>query len=239
MELMRAADVMNDLAKVASDEYARSLARFFQTGPGGYGEGDVFIGVRVPDNRKVCRAYRSLPLAEVQKLLKSQIHEHRLAAVIIMNEQFRRADQTGRQTIYEHYMPALHDGYINNWDIVDTSAGHIVGEYLRDTDRSELVRLARSKNLWGRRVAVIATSAYIGTGDGSTTLELARLLLGDKEDLIHKAVGWMLREVGKRVDEALLTGFLDEYASQMPRTMLRYACERLSRAQRAHYYQLT
>lgn len=239
MDLMRVVDLKRELAKVASDEYALSLARFFKTGPGGYGEGDIFIGVRVPDNRKVCRAYRSLPLAEVQELLMSQIHEHRLAAVIIMNEQFRRADQAGKRAIYEHYMSALHEGYINNWDIVDTSAGHIVGEYLRDTDRAALIKLAHSKNLWERRVAIIATSAYIGTGDGSTTLEQAQLLLHDREDLIHKAVGWMLREVGKRVDEAALTGFLDEYASQMPRTMLRYACERLSPTQRSYYYQLT
>lgn len=236
---MRAEDVMSDLAKVASNEYARSLARFFKTGPGEYGEGDIFIGVRVPDNRKVCRAYKNMPLAEVQKLLKSPVHEHRLAAVIIMNEQFRRADETDRKVMYEHYISALHQGYINNWDIVDTSAGHIVGEYLRDTDRLELARLARSKSLWERRVAIIATSAYIGTGDGVTTLELAKLLLHDDHDLIHKAVGWMLREVGKRVDEALLTGFLDEYAAQMPRTMLRYACERLTPEQRAHYYKLT
>ncbi len=239
MKFMRAEDVKSDLAKVASDEYARALARFFQTGPGGYGEGDIFIGVRVPDNRKVCRAYKSLPLAEVQKLLKSRVHEHRLAAVIILNEQFRRADPAGRMEIYSLYMAALRQGYINNWDIVDTSAGHIVGEYLRDTDRSELVRLAQSEKLWERRVAIIATSAYIGTADGSTTLELAKLLLNDGHDLIHKAVGWMLREVGKRVDEVLLTGFLDEYAAEMPRTMLRYACERLSPAQRAHYYKLT
>lgn len=236
---MSAEDLKRDLAKVASDEYAHSLARFFQTGQGGYGEGDVFIGVRVPDNRKVCREYKSLPLAEVQKLLESPVHEHRLAAVIIMNEQFRRADQIERKAIYECYMSALDEGYINNWDIVDTSAGHIVGEYLRDTDRSALIKLARGKNLWARRVAIIATSAYIGTGDGSTTLELARLLLHDREDLIHKAVGWMLREVGKRVDEATLTGFLDEHASQMPRTMLRYASERLSPTQRSYYYQLT
>lgn len=239
MKFMRAENVKNDLAKVASEKYARSLARFFKTGHGEYGEGDMFIGVRVPDNRKVCRMYKSLPLTEVQKLLKSQIHEHRLAAVIILNEQFRRANQTNRKAIYELYMSALHQGYINNWDIVDTSAGHIVGEYVRDTDRSELVRLAQSENLWERRVAIIATSTYIGTGDGSTTLELAKLLMHDNHDLIHKAVGWMLREVGKRVDEALLAGFLDEYAVEMPRTMLRYACERLSPAQRAHYYKLT
>lgn len=232
---MTAEDIKTALAAYARTDDTALLGRFFKTGEGQYGAGDVFIGVRVPDTRKVCKQYVQLPLAEVEKLLRSLVHEHRLAAVILMAYQFKKANSERQKEICDAYLKAVYDGYVNNWDIVDSSAEFIVGEYLWGRPRGLLFELAASDDLWQRRVAVLSSFAFIKKGDGSTTLKLAGLLLRDKEDLIQKAVGWMLRETGKRVDEVLLIKFLDTHAAEMPRTMLRYAIERLAPADRKKY----
>lgn len=232
---MTAEDIKTALAAYARTDDTALLGRFFKTGEGQYGAGDVFIGVRVPDTRKVCKQYVQLPLVEVEKLLRSPVHEHRLAAVILMAYQFKKANSERQKEICDAYLKAVYDGYVNNWDIVDSSAEFIVGEYLWGRPRRLLFELAASDDLWQRRVAVLSSFAFIKKGDGSTTLKLAGLLLRDKEDLIQKAVGWMLREIGKRVDEALLIKFLDTHAAEMPRTMLRYAIERLALADRKKY----
>lgn len=232
---MTAADLEQELQAHASAYDAEFLQRFFKTGPGQYGEGDTFIGVRVPQTRKVCKDFKDLPLPEVQKLLDSEIHEYRLAGLIILVQQFKKADEVQRQRLHEFYLQAVYAGRVNNWDLVDTSAEYLVGEYLYDKPRGIIFELAVSDNLWQRRVAVLATFGFIKKGDPSTTLELAEKLLNDPHDLIQKAAGWMLREVGKRCDESLLIDFLDQHAADMPRTMLRYSIERLSSAQRQYY----
>ncbi len=232
---MTADDVKKALNTYAKKDDAAFLGRFFKTGEGQYSAGDVFIGVRVPDTRSVCKRFHDLPLNETRKLLESPIHEHRLAAVILLSNQFKRANEPGRKVIFDAYLSAVYDGRINNWDIVDTSAEFIVGEYLWDKPRGLLFELAASDNLWQRRVAVLSTFAFTKRGDASTMLKLAGLLLHDEHDLIQKAVGWMLREIGKRCDEALLLKFLDVHAAEMPRTMLRYSIERLDPAQKRRY----
>ena len=235
---MNAHDVMYGLATYASDTDAVNLQRFFKTGPGEYGAGDQFIGVRVPAIRKVCREYRDLPLAEVKKLIESPVHEHRMAGLIILTLQYPRATVQVKKTIFDLYTSQLMRGNVNNWDLVDVTCRHIVGEHLLH-DRALLYELAKSENLWERRVSIISTFAYIAKGDPSTSLELAELLLYDKHDLMHKAVGWTLREVGKRCDRQLLLDFLDQHASVMPRTALRYAIEHLPEQTRQHYLKLT
>ncbi len=231
---MRAEDVKAALQAHASDADAVNLQRFFKTGPGEYGEGDMFLGVRVPMIRKVCKEFRQLPLAEVQKLIESPFHEHRMAGLIILTLQYPRASTRAKNDIVELYMRELSKRNINNWDLVDVTCRHIVGEHVRG-DRAVLYKLAKSDNLWERRVSIISTFAYIARGDAATSIELAELLLHDQEDLMHKAVGWTLREVGKRCDEQLLRNFLNRHAHHMPRTALRYAIEHLPPADRQHY----
>lgn len=232
---MTAEDVKAALQQHALAGGAVVAGRFFKTGEGQYGAGDVFIGVRVPDTRKVCRAFAALPLDEIEVLLQSSIHEHRLAAVILLGNKFKKAGGSERKKIYDVYLAAVYNGWVNNWDIVDTSAEFIVGEYLWDKPRGLLFELAASSDIWQRRVAVLSTFAFIKRGDASTTLKLAGLLLHDEHDLIQKAAGWMLREIGKRCDEALLCKFLDSHAAEMPRTMLRYSIERLDPARKRKY----
>ncbi len=235
---MTADEVVIELNKQASDEDAIFLQRFFKTAPGQYGEGDIFIGVRVPQTRKICQQFKNLSLPETVKLIRSPIHEHRLAGLIILCGLYKKASTDEKQKIYETYLAELHAGNINNWDLVDTSCEHIVGEFLKQTNRLKLFELAKSDNLWERRVSIISTFNYIKSGDASTTIEVAEKLLNDKEDLIHKATGWMLREVGKRIDEAILLDFLNQYAHKMPRTCLRYAIEKLPEVVRQHYLSL-
>ena len=235
---MQAQDVITELSKFSSDSDAAFLQRFFKTGPGEYGEGDIFIGVRVPDSRKICKQYIKMPLAEVQKLLESVIHEHRLAGVYILCYKFNKATNEEKQQIYDLYMLELANNQINSWDIVDMSCVTLVGKYLLNKKRDILYKLAISQSLWERRVAIISTAAFIRAGDFSTTLDIADILLHDKHDLIQKAVGWMLREVGKKIDEDILTDYLGKNAATMPRTMLRYACEKLTKKQRSYYYNL-
>lgn len=232
---MTAQAFKDELAKYGSAEGAAFLQHFFKTAEGQYGEGDVFMGARVPQIRMVCKRFRDMPLGEVTKLLASPLHEHRLAAVILLASQYAKADEPAREKIYNVYLRAVHEGRVNNWDIVDSSAALIVGAHLRDRPRDMLEQLARSKQLWERRVAVISTFEFLKHGDPVTTLIIAEILLHDQQDLIQKAVGWMLREMGKRVDRAILLQFLDKYAYDMPRTTLRYSIEHLPAAQRAYY----
>lgn len=203
--------------------------RFFKTGPGEYGEGDRFLGVTVPTLRALAREHQDLPLKQITILLKSPWHEERVLALLILVRQYARGTLDQRQRIYRAYL--AHTRHINNWDLVDCSAEHIVGAHLSNGGSATLVTLARSDNLWRRRIAVMATYYDIKRGAFRETLKLARLLLDDEHDLIHKAMGWMLREVGKR-DRDALEAFLKRHADRMPRTMLRYAIERFSPAGR-------
>lgn len=229
---MTAKDARIKLQALASPAVAASSARFFKTGPGEYGQGDTFVGVRVPVLRQLAREYRDLPLNEIEVLLCSPVHEERLLALLILVARLPKCDDQHRRTVYDFYLS--HTRHVNNWDLVDTSAPAIVGGYLRDKPRKPLIRLAKSGCLWERRIAIVATQFFIRLDDFDDTLAISRLLLGDQEDLIHKASGWMLREVGQR-DEATLVAFLDEHAASMPRTMLRYAIEKFPTERRRAY----
>jgi 3-methyladenine DNA glycosylase AlkD len=211
---------------------ARALgsARFFKTGKGQYGEGDRFIGVTVPAQRTVARAHRALPLPEIEALLASPIHEERLTALLILVEAYEGGGEETRRACFDLYLRNL--AWVNNWDLVDSSAHLIVGDWLLGRDRRLLRELARSKILWERRVAMIATLAFIRAGESADAFAIATLLLGDTHDLMHKAVGWMLREVGKRAGEDTLRAYLKEHAARMPRTALRYAIERFPEGER-------
>jgi 3-methyladenine DNA glycosylase AlkD len=208
------------------------LQRFFKTGPGQYGEGDVFVGVRVPSTRQVCRACRAATLPVIRQLLRSRIHEERLLALFLLVDAFTRGDEVVRRRIYDLYLAST--GRINNWDLVDASAPAIVGGWLFDRSRTPLAALATSSSIWERRIAIIATQYFIRRRQLDDTFRIAEILLADPEDLIHKAVGWMLREAGKR-DAARLRRFLDGRAARMPRTMLRYAIERFDESERQQY----
>ncbi|GLU88412.1 DNA alkylation repair protein [Agromyces sp. NBRC 114283] len=246
-ELRTAAEVRAALAAASSPERAAGAARFFKTGPGEYAEGDVFIGVTVPATRAIVRRSLALPAAETAELVASPIHEERLAGLLVMVERFRRAgrprgrDDAVRRAEHEAYLAAVRAGRVDNWDLVDASAEVLVGEVVYPGPSADeplpplVAELAASASLWQRRVAVLATFAAIKGGDAAPTLAIAERLLDDREPLLHKAVGWMLREVGKRVDRTALTGFLDRFAARMPRTMLSYACEHLSPEERARY----
>ena len=221
------------LFAAATPQRAAMLARFFKTGVGEYGEGDVFIGVYVPDVRRIAREFAArLSPAEVLPLLADPVHECRLLALLIWTLQYPKADEKTRDEIFSHYL--MHTKYIDNWDLVDLSARQIVGAHLLSRDRSLLDRLAASTLLWEQRIAIVATFEYIRKNDFADTLPLADKLLTHKHDLIQKAVGWMLREVGKR-DKPLLVSFLEERYTRMPRTMLRYAIERFPADERARF----
>ncbi len=213
---------------------AAFFQRFFKTGPGQYGEGDQFLGLSVPQVRTVLAQYRSMPLPDAVVLLQSPYNEARLLAVLLLvvHYQRKRATAAERQAVFDAYLASR--SRVNNWNLVDASAPAIVGGQLLQGDRALLYELAQSASLWDRRIAVLASFAFIRAGDFGDTLRLSERLLGDREDLMHKACGWMLREVGKR-DEAALRTFLDAHAAQMPRTMLRYALEKLPPAVRADY----
>jgi len=231
---LTAAAARKALRAEADSIRAANVARFFKCGPGEYGEGDRFIGVSVPAIRRIARRFSDLLLPEVDCLLRSPIHEERLLALVILVRQFdRRADEALRGRIFALYMRRLR--FINNWDLVDTSAGPIVGGWLADKQHGSLDRLARSKHLWSRRVAMLATHHFIARGDHRDAIRIATILLHDSHDLIQKAVGWMLREVGKRASGDVLNEFLDRHAATMPRTTLRYAIERLPVAERRRF----
>jgi 3-methyladenine DNA glycosylase AlkD len=229
---MSVQSIQDELAALGDPQVAEHSQRYFKTGPGEYGEGDRFRGIRVPVLRKLAQRHKAIRLADVETLLHSPFHEDRLLALLILVRQFGRVGSQAQEKIYNLYLSNTR--YINNWDLVDSSAGYIVGAYLLDRDRSPLVELARSSLLWERRIAIIATSYFIGQNQFAETLKVARVLLTDREDLIHKAVGWMLREIGQR-DQATEEAFLREHYRQMPRTMLRYAIEKFPEPQRQAY----
>ncbi|MFO1043271.1 MAG: DNA alkylation repair protein [Planctomycetaceae bacterium] len=229
---MTAKDVKQKLKSLASADVARSSVRFFKTGPGQYGEGDTFIGIKVPTLRTVSREFRSLPLKEIETLLNSPIHEERHLALMILVLQVAKCNGDFRRTAFDFYLE--NTKFINNWDLVDCSAPHIVGGYLLDKLRKPLFQLTKSKSLWERRIAIVSTQHFIRNDDFADTLAISEKLLNDEEDLIHKASGWMLREVGQKA-QAVLEAFLDQHAAAMPRTMLRYAIEKFSPEQRRGY----
>jgi 3-methyladenine DNA glycosylase AlkD len=208
------------------------LQRFFKTGPGEYGERDVFIGVRTPALRAVCRECAGAPVEAIRTLLRSRVHEERSLALMLLVLAFKSADDDGRRRIYEFYV--AHTGFINNWDLVDSSAAQIVGGWLHGRSRAPLRALAASASIWDRRIAIIATANFIKRGEFADTFEIADMLLDDEHDLIHKAVGWMLREVGNR-DGAAERRFLKDRYQRMPRTMLRYAIEKFPEPERKRY----
>lgn len=228
-----AADVRRALLALADPAKVEGVSRFFKTGKGQYGEGDVFLGISVPAQRKVARQFKALPLDEGIKLLESKEHELRLTALLIWALQSKTATPAMAKALYTAYL--AHSHRINNWDLVDSSAGYLVGNYLMDKDRAILRKLAKSPLLWERRIAVIATLAFIVKGQSADTLDLCARLLKDEHDLMHKACGWMLREVGKRVSREHLRGFLKAHAHEMPRTMLRYSIEHLDKAERQRW----
>ena len=232
---MTATQVIEDLNRASDKAKSVILARFFKTGPGEYGEGDQFLGVTVPQQRIIAKKYRNLPLGEVEKLLISPWHEHRLTGLLILTYRFPVSEMAQKKEIFEFYLN--HATYIDNWDLVDVTAPGIVGEYLVESgsDIGLLRRLAKSQSLWERRIAIVSTFTWIRSGRHQECFEIAEILLHDSHDMIQKAVGWMLREAGKRCGEDILSDFLDRHVNGMPRTMLRYAIERFPEAVRQEY----
>jgi len=224
--------IQRELESLGDARQALILQRFFKTGPGEYGQGDRFRGIRVPVLRKLARKYQGLPLAEAGRLLQSACHEDRLLALLILKHRYYQGDPAVKGEIHRLYLE--HAEWVNNWDLVDISAPHLLGHYLQDRPKDALTRLAASGVLWERRMAIMATFHFIKLGEFGEALRIAVLLLADPEDLIHKAVGWMLREVGKR-DVRVAEAFLQAHYRKMPRTMLRYAIERFPEARRQAY----
>ncbi len=265
---MSASEILKRLKKVGTPEKAKLLSGFFKTGKGQYGEGDIFLGVVVPEERRIAKEFRDLPFSEIETLLASPYHEARLTGLLILTYTYESADKEKKKKIYDFLLAHIHA--MNNWDLVDVIAPKIIGDYLLHThpsvhhvvrerrdkqaqehpsergagkgkgtkvdrnSREILYRLAESGNLWERRIAIVSTFAFIRVGQFDETLAICEMLLDDTHDLIHKATGWMLREVGKR-DEKVLCNFLDTHSARMPRTMLRYAIERLSEGERDEY----
>jgi 3-methyladenine DNA glycosylase AlkD len=221
---LTAAKVKRALTELADPQRAESLAWFFKTGKGEYGEGDRFLGITVPQQRKVAASYRDLPLSDITQLLQSSFHEHRSVGLAILVLQFDRGTAETRERVFDFYL--ANTGRINNWDLVDGSAPYIVGRYLTDKPRDVLYRLARSANLWERRIAIVSTLAFVKAGDLDDAYAISEILLGDKHDLIHKAVGWVLRESGK-ISRPRQLEFIALHYRQIPRTALRYAIEHL------------
>lgn len=232
---MTAQQVTKALKEASNKGKSVILSRFFKTGPGEYGEGDRFLGVTVPEQRKIAKKYQSLSLQEVEKLLISAWHEHRLTGLLILTYRFSDSKMAQKKEIFDFYL--AYASCINNWDLVDVTAPHIVGEYLVESnaDSGLLRNLAQSPVPWERRIAIVSTFAWTKRGKALVCLEIAKILLRDPHDLIQKAVGWMLREVGKRCGEQVLRDFLDCHGSEMPRTLLRHAVERLPETVRLKY----
>lgn len=229
---MELQDIRSKLRKLGDKQKARILQGFFKTGQGGYGKGDIFIGVRVPEIRKLAGKYQDMSTTDVQKLLKSPLHEERLLALIILVIKYSKGNDVVKKRIYKLYLKNTR--HINNWDLVDLTAEKIVGDYLTDKSKEPLYKLAKSNSLWERRISIMATFHFIKQNNFVQTLIVAEMLLKDKEDLIHKAVGWMLREIGKRY-LSIEEKFLNEHSQEMPRTMLRYAIERFPESKRQGY----
>ena len=229
---MKAQEITQRLFALGNKERAAVSQKFFKTGPGEYGEGDIFLGNKVPVLRKLAKEYFDLSLKDVNKILESKFHEERLLSLFIMVDQFSKGDRKKKKSIYELYLK--NTGFINNWDLVDSSAHHIVGPYLMTKSKAPLYEMARSDLLWERRIAIMSTFHYIKNDKFNDTLKIAGGLLSDEEDLIHKAVGWMLREIGKRHLPSEET-FLKKHYQKMPRTMLRYAIEKFPEPKRQRY----
>jgi 3-methyladenine DNA glycosylase AlkD len=225
-------NILSSLKQISSPERALTSQRFFKTGKGDYGEGDVFLGATVPRCRKIAKEFSGIDLQDVKKHLSSKYHEERLIALLVLVEKFNHADENIKKEIYEFYLE--NKKYVNNWDLVDLSADKIVGQYLLGKNKSRLHNLAKSESLWDRRIAIVSTYAFIKKGNFDETLKISEILLKDDRDLIQKASGWMLREVGKR-DAIILKQFLARYYKEMPRTMLRYAIERFPEEMRKSY----
>lgn len=229
---MTAKKIIKELLALANEDKATVLSSFFKTKKGDYAEGDIFLGVTVPQIRKLVAQYKTLSLTEVAILLKSKYHECRFAALVILIDKFERGNETDQQDIYNFYL--RHTQYINNWDLVDVSCHKIVGYWLLHRERTVLYNLAKSSWLWDQRIAIVSTFAFIRNHEFDDTLRLSKQYLMHNHHLIHKACGWMLREVGKR-DKNTLIDFLDKHAAQMPRVMLRYSIEKLSKDERKNY----
>ncbi len=225
--------ILKELLSLKNKDKEKVFVWFFKTGKGQYGEGDQFLGISVPETRSIALKHKDLSLAQVQKLLTNKYHECRLAALLILVYQFRKADKKQKTKIFNFYLK--NTKYINNWDLVDLSSYHIIGEYLLNKEKNILYKLAKSKNLWERRIGIVSTFAFIKNKNTVDTFKISELLIGDKEDLVHKACGWMLRETGKRVSEKELISFLENHSSKMPRTMLRYSIERLPENKRQYF----
>lgn len=231
----RTDEIVRQLKLLADEEKKNFLPRFFKTGKGEYGEGDQFLGVVVPRIRSVVKEFRATDFSTITELLASTWHEVRLCGLLLLVDNYKRAKNSSRKEIFEYYLS--HTKAINNWDLVDLSAPYIVGAYLADKsveDRNILYQLANSDNLWEQRIAVVSTIAFIRNNDYEDILHLVELLISHPHDLMHKAMGWMLREVGKR-NETVLRSFLDAHVLQMPRTMLRYAIEKFDENERQYY----
>jgi 3-methyladenine DNA glycosylase AlkD len=225
-------EIRTKLGKLSNKQRAKVSQRFFKTGPGEYGEGDVFWGIKVPELRKLAKEYQHITAKEIKQLLASFIHEEKLLALLILVLTYAKGDETAKKRIYELYLE--NTKFINNWDLVDGSAEYIVGDFLTDKSKKPLYSLAKSSDLWERRIAIMSTFHFIKRNEFSQTLKISGMLLSDEETLIHKAVGWMLREVGKR-DLPTEEKFLKEHYKKMPRTMLRYAIEKFPESKRRHY----
>ena len=225
-------ELKSELKKFGNPEKAKIVSRFFKTGKGQYGEGDIFLGIVVPKTREIARKYIEIDLNVIEELLKSKIHEERLVSLMILVEKYNKSDDKNKKLIADFYIKNAKK--VNNWDLVDLSAPKILGNYLFDKDKSILYKLAKSENLWEKRISIVSTHAFIRNNQFSDTIKIAEILLNDKHDLIHKAVGWMLREMGKK-DEKELTKFLDENYKKIPRTALRYSIERLDEKKKKFY----
>ena len=224
--------IKKELQDLANEEQAKNLQRFFKTGKGEYGEGDIFLGIKVPIQREIAKKYSGLSLPKIQELLKSKTHEHRLTGLIILSNKYKESKEEEKVNIFNFYLKNTKN--INNWDLVDITAPNIVGHFLFDKKKNILYDLARSADLWERRIAIVSTFDFIRKQEFQETLALSEILLDDKHDLIHKAVGWMLREIGKK-DKAVLENFLKQHYKIMPRTMLRYAIEHFPEEKRKMY----
>lgn len=232
--ITKAIEIQNELEQFIDPVKREYLPKFFKTGKGQYGEGDKFLGIVVPITRLVAKQYKNEPFEVTAELLQSEWHECRLCALLMMVERFKKSDEKVRKQIYEFYLSQTKR--INNWDLVDLSAPYIVGEYLKDKSREDLYRLAASSLLWEQRIAVVATATLIRKDDFIDILRLSELLLQHKHDLMQKAIGWMLREMGKR-DKELLVQFLEKFSKVMPRTMLRYSIEKFTEEERRYFMQ--
>lgn len=242
---MSAEQLLRELDAAAQPNHAEKLQRFFKTGPGQYAENDIFIGLTVPETRKISRNHETLTNTELMKVIASPIHEHRLAALIIMVRQYNLAekahDLNTLNRLHQNYLQAVYQGNVNNWDLVDLSAEHLIGKHLLNNHAPAdplIDSLYASEQLWERRVGILTTFAFIKAGQPKSLLLRAPRLFNDQEDLIRKAQGWMLREIGKRCGREVLTNYLDQYAAAMPRTTLSYATEHLSLSERLHYRSL-